>query len=390
MLLYLPLRSPVLATRCRAFRAPTTPIPLRPRPPARRSLPLPRQVKMAWEDMLHDHHPRSRQPPHVRQVVQTLKASVHQGDKGLPPSFSKNKEHLQVVLGTGDSPARGECSTKIGSPDLCGSVPSVSFDICLPQKARPIKLNPSLLQQNREKRKEREQAKISNQNMRLQPGMILLKNFLKHNDQVEIIGQCQRLGVGSGGFYQPGYEDGAKLSLQMMCLGKNWDPQTSLYEDIRRVDGTKAPQIPLHFKKLVEEAIQASHALVQQHTGSSHPVKAELPNMLPDLCIVNFYSNNGKLGLHQDKDESRESLDQGLPVVSFSLGDTADFLYGDSRDVNKANSVRLENGDVLIFGGQSRHIFHGVLRIHPGTAPKRLVEETLLRPGRLNLTFRQF
>jgi len=39
--------------------------------------------------------------------------------------------------------------------------------------------------------------------------------------------------------------------------------------------------------------------------------------------------------------------------VSFSIGDTAEFLYGDEREVDKAKRVLLESGDVLIFGGKS-------------------------------------
>lgn len=92
----------------------------------------------------------------------------------------------------------------------------------------------------------------------------------------------------------------------------------------------------------------------------------------------------------QDRDESRESLELGLPVVSFSIGDAGEFLYGDQRDIDEAQKVVLESGDVLIFGGKSRHVFHGVTAIHKNTAPKALLEATNLRPGRLNLTFRQY
>ncbi|KAK9127302.1 hypothetical protein Syun_016099 [Stephania yunnanensis] len=140
---------------------------------------------------------------------------------------------------------------------------------------------------------------------------------------------------------------------------------------------------------LVEKAIQDSHALIKKKCKVNNPENI-LPGMQPDLCIVNFYSETGKLGLHQDRDESRESLDQGLPVVSFSIGDSADFLYGDTRNVDEAKKVVLESGDVLIFGGGSRHVFHGVPSINKGTAPKSLTEETKLRPGRLNLTFRKY
>ena len=77
-------------------------------------------------------------------------------------------------------------------------------------------------------------------------------------------------------------------------------------------------------------------------------------------------------------------------MVSLSIGDSADFLYGDERDVDKAQKVVLQCGALLIFGGDSRHIFHGVTVIHPNTAPRRLMDDTNLRPGRLNLTLRQY
>lgn len=92
----------------------------------------------------------------------------------------------------------------------------------------------------------------------------------------------------------------------------------------------------------------------------------------------------------QDKDESRESLNKGLPVVSLSIGESAEFLYNDHRDTESAKKVILESGDVLIFGGKSRHIFHGVTAIKTRTAPMTLLDETHMRPGRLNLTFREY
>ena len=90
----------------------------------------------------------------------------------------------------------------------------------------------------------------------------------------------------------------------------------------------------------------------------------------------------------QDKDEGRESLRAGLPVVSLSLGDAADFVHGPSRDEACCSMLRLESGDALVFGGAARMAFHGVPRIHAGTAPPELLAATGLRPGRLNLTFR--
>ncbi|GMJ14217.1 hypothetical protein HRI_005090900 [Hibiscus trionum] len=263
------------------------------------------------------------------------------------------------------------------------------FDICLPKIATPVMLKPSLLVKNREKRNELKRSAEGQIGNVLRPGMVLLKKYLSITDQVKIVRACRALGLGSGGFYQPGYRDGAKLHLKMMCLGKNWDPETGNYGDLRPIDSVVPPGIPREFYQLVEKAIKDSHSLIQQKTKASH-AEDILPWMSPNICIVNFYSASGRLGLHQDKDESPGSLRKGLPVVSFSIGDAAEFLYGDEREVDKVEKVELESGDVLVFGGRSRHIFHGVTAIKQKTAPGSLLEETNLRPGRLNLTFREY
>ena len=115
-----------------------------------------------------------------------------------------------------------------------------------------------------------------------------------------------------------------------------------------------------------------------------------MPLINLDICIVNFYTDMGRLGLHQDKDESRRSIEQGLPVVSMSIGDTAEFMFGKTRDQSKASKVNLDSGDVLILGGESRLLFHGISHVKPHTAPAWLKEDMGLRPGHLNLTFRQY
>jgi DNA alkylation damage repair protein AlkB len=104
-----------------------------------------------------------------------------------------------------------------------------------------------------------------------------------------------------------------------------------------------------------------------------------------DLCIINWYTTGSRMGLHQDKDESRESLEQGLPVVSVSIGDTARFLIGGFRRRDPLEVISLESGDVFVFGGPSRLRYHGVKGILPCTAPPGLGFT-----GRLNLTLRQF
>ncbi|KAL1538074.1 hypothetical protein AAHA92_26857 [Salvia divinorum] len=270
----------------------------------------------------------------------------------------------------------------------CSQHDGFSFDICEERRSSGVKLKTPLHKINKAKRKE--ELRMQGDNIKVfRPGMILLKGYISLEDQVKMVKLCRDFGRGPGGFYQPGFRDGAKLHLKMMCLGKNWDPEKSEYGDLRPADQTKPPPIPDEFQLLVKGAIEKCHQYLE---SDNKVLKARniLPPMTPNICIINFYTKTGKLGLHKDKDESSKSLNDGLPVVSFSLGDKAEFLFGDERDVDKADKIELESGDVLIFGGKSRHIFHGVSNILADTAPGYLMDETLLKPGRLNLTFREY
>lgn len=102
-------------------------------------------------------------------------------------------------------------------------------------------------------------------------------------------------------------------------------------------------------------------------------------NKPPEACLVNFYSDDAKMGLHQDKDEQ----DLSAPVVSISLGNACLFRVGGLARTDKTMSFKLSSGDVVILGGQGRLCFHGVDRIYPATS-------TLLKNGgRINLTLRR-
>ncbi|WVZ98718.1 hypothetical protein U9M48_044118 [Paspalum notatum var. saurae] len=100
---------------------------------------------------------------------------------------------------------------------------------------------------------------------------------------------------------------------------------------------------------------------------TANSTASEFPQINPDICIVNYYTNSGKLGLHQDKDESESSLTKGLPFISISIGDTAEFLFGNTRDKDQATKINLESGDVLILGGEARLLFHGVSHVKTDT-----------------------
>lgn len=96
----------------------------------------------------------------------------------------------------------------------------------------------------------------------------------------------------------------------------------------------------------------------------------------PDCCLVNWYGEGAKMGLHRDEDEGAFEA----PVVSISLGDPARFRIGPER--KGTASVTLNSGDVAVMGGDARLAFHGIDRVWHGAG-------TLLpEGGRINLTLR--
>jgi DNA oxidative demethylase len=99
----------------------------------------------------------------------------------------------------------------------------------------------------------------------------------------------------------------------------------------------------------------------------------------PQACLVNFYSPEARMGLHQDRDEE----DLSAPVVSVSLGDSCLFRVGETRREGRTTSFKLKSGDIVILGGEGRLCFHGVDRIYPATSA------LLKNGGRINLTLRR-
>jgi DNA oxidative demethylase len=98
----------------------------------------------------------------------------------------------------------------------------------------------------------------------------------------------------------------------------------------------------------------------------------------PDACLINRYQPGARMSLHQDKDED----DFGAPIVSVSLGLPAIFLFGGLRRSDKPRRFRLQHGDIAVWGGPARLVFHGVAPLADG-------EHALLGRQRINLTFRK-
>ncbi|GAA3291692.1 alpha-ketoglutarate-dependent dioxygenase AlkB [Streptomyces cinereospinus] len=98
-----------------------------------------------------------------------------------------------------------------------------------------------------------------------------------------------------------------------------------------------------------------------------------------DIALINFYGADARMGMHRDGDEKSHA-----PVVSLSLGDSCVFRFGNTGTrARPYTDVELRSGDLFVFGGPSRLAYHGVPRVLPGTAPRRLG-----LTGRLNVTLR--
>jgi DNA oxidative demethylase len=126
--------------------------------------------------------------------------------------------------------------------------------------------------------------------------------------------------------------------------------------------GNPWPPMPPEFRDLARAAALA----------------AGFANFEPDVCLINRYEPGAKLSLHQDKDEQ----DFTAPIVSVSLGLPAVFLWGGLRRSERPRRVRLESGDVVVWGGASRLVYHGVSPLADGEHP-------LTGRARINLTFRK-
>jgi alkylated DNA repair protein (DNA oxidative demethylase) len=158
---------------------------------------------------------------------------------------------------------------------------------------------------------------------------------------------------------------GHQMSVAMTNCGQlGWITDRSGY----RYDGNDPetgqpwPAMPAAFLQL---AIEAS-------------ATAGFKDFLPDACLINRYEPGARMSLHQDRDEQ----DFDAPIVSVSLGLPAIFLFGGLERSEKPRRFRLEHGDVVVWGGPSRLVFHGVAPLADG-------EHSLLGRQRINFTFRR-
>lgn len=158
---------------------------------------------------------------------------------------------------------------------------------------------------------------------------------------------------------------GFRMSVAMSNCGQfGWvtDRRGYRYQTLDPVTGQDWPEMPAAFVALAQRAAKA---------GGFAP-------FVPDACLVNRYDPGARMSLHQDRNE--EDMDQ--PIVSVSLGLPATFLFGGMERSDKPQRMRLESGDVVVWGGPARLAFHGVDVLRDG-------EHALTGRCRYNLTFRR-
>ncbi|MFT0869279.1 DNA oxidative demethylase AlkB [Pseudomonas sp. CAM1A] len=112
--------------------------------------------------------------------------------------------------------------------------------------------------------------------------------------------------------------------------------------------------------------------------ASRAAAQAGFEGFVADACLINHYLPGTRLSLHQDRDEQ----DYAHPIVSISLGLPAVFLFGGLQRSDRTRRIPLNHGDVLVWGGEDRLRFHGVLPIKPGVHPR-------MGERRINLTLRK-
>jgi len=188
---------------------------------------------------------------------------------------------------------------------------------------------------------------------------VVYKDFLNRTQQSEIV-EALRGVAQTAPFVQPVTPSGKKMSVKLTAAGQfGWitDAQGDRYSKTHP-NGGAWPAIP--------------DPILDIWTAVSGVLRA------PECCLINYYAQAAKMGLHQDKDEA----DFDMPVVSVSLGDEALFRMGGQERSDPTQSIWLGSGDVVVMGGTARRAYHGIDRIKFGSS------ELLPKGGRINLTMR--
>ena len=194
-------------------------------------------------------------------------------------------------------------------------------------------------------------------------GAVLLRGFARCVD-TQLISDVREI-VAQAPFRQMQTPGGHQMSVAMTnCGDVGWvtDRSGYRYDPVDPATGQSWPAMPTSFVQLAAEAAAAGG----------------FADFAPDACLINRYDPGARMSLHQDRDEKGFAA----PIVSVSLGLPAVFLFGGLQRSDRPVRYRLEHGDVVVWGGPSRLVFHGVAPLADG-------EHALTGRSRINLTFRK-
>jgi len=108
----------------------------------------------------------------------------------------------------------------------------------------------------------------------------------------------------------------------------------------------------------------------------------KLPDMQATHLLLLYYATADGMGWHRDSDKNDGDNDH--PIVSISLGNSSEFGY--KPVFQQEQTIVLESGDVLIWGGPQRMLEHCVRNVRLDTCPSYL--RPIIKNARLNFTFR--
>jgi DNA oxidative demethylase len=197
----------------------------------------------------------------------------------------------------------------------------------------------------------------------LEEGAMLLRGFAAVEGPL-LVEEAERV-ARSAPFRHLVTPGGYTMSVAMTNCGRvGWvsDRTGYRYDPVDPLTGVAWPTMPGAFQAIAAQAAAA----------------AGFADYDPDACLINRYVAGAKLSLHQDRDEK----DAWAPIVSVSLGLPGIFLWGGKRRSDPVRRIRLESGDVVVWGGPARFVYHGVGPLREGQHP--LTDTT-----RINLTFRK-
>ncbi|MGB0798263.1 MAG: alpha-ketoglutarate-dependent dioxygenase AlkB family protein [Planktomarina sp.] len=190
-------------------------------------------------------------------------------------------------------------------------------------------------------------------------GIQVFKGFLDRKAQVAMVTHLRDVAM-KAPFFSPETPSGKRMSVRMTAAGRfGWFSDQSGYRyATQHPNGSAWPDIPQPVLDVWRE------------------VTVGVPD--PECCLINYYGDNTKMGLHQDRDEANFDW----PVVSISLGDDALLRVGGPERGGKTQSIWLGSGDVAVMAGAARLHYHGIDRIKFGSS------QLLPKGGRINLTLR--